>query len=114
MHYGVDIKAKLGTPVVAPMEGRVIDVDWNRERNGHCIKIRGWPRGDDQMVDMVYLHLMPYDIYDMQKGRLVRQGETIGRVGYSGDAHGAHLHYEILINNTHANPEEVYAKWKRK
>ena len=37
-------------------------------------------------------------------GKRVRRGDVIGRVGRSGNASGAHLHYEVLLNGVPVNP----------
>jgi murein DD-endopeptidase MepM/ murein hydrolase activator NlpD len=38
------------------------------------------------------------------KGVKVRQGQVIGYLGNSGMSTGAHLHFEVLINNRFTNP----------
>ena len=44
---------------------------------------------------------------DITAGSRVKQGEIIGYVGSTGRSTGAHLHYEILVNNRQVNPMTV-------
>ena len=48
-----------------------------------------------------YAHLKKIET---KKGKRVKRGDQIGRVGKSGNASGAHLHYEVLKNGTPVNP----------
>jgi len=43
----------------------------------------------------------------VQPGQRVRQKQVIGRVGATGLATGPHLHYEIIKNGRHLNPETI-------
>jgi murein DD-endopeptidase MepM/ murein hydrolase activator NlpD len=43
----------------------------------------------------------------IQPGTRVRQGQIIGYVGSTGLATGAHLHYEILVNNRFVDPLKI-------
>ena len=38
------------------------------------------------------------------KGTQVKEGEIVGKMGATGRAVGAHLHYEIIVNKKHINP----------
>ncbi len=53
-------------------------------------------------------HSLPGDRrYALSAGSRVKQGEIIGYVGSTGRSTGAHLHYEILVNNRQVNPMTV-------
>ena len=40
----------------------------------------------------------------VKKGEYVQQGQIIGKMGATGRVAGAHLHYEIKVNNKQVNP----------
>ena len=46
-------------------------------------------------------------LHRITAGSQVKQGEIIGYVGSTGRSTGAHLHYEILVNNRQVDPMTV-------
>lgn len=94
-HSGVDIKAPMGTPVVAAAEGQVIYKGQLRGY-GNILIVR-----HSEDLATVYAHLNEIHASDHQH---VRQGETIGTVGNSGQSEGAHLHFEVRVRNVARNP----------
>ena len=44
---------------------------------------------------------------NIHPGSRVKQGEIIGYVGSTGKSTGAHLHYEVMVNNLQVNPMTV-------
>jgi murein DD-endopeptidase MepM/ murein hydrolase activator NlpD len=94
-HLGVDIVAPAGTPVIAAARGRVSFVG-RRGEYGNMIEIdHGYGRATR------YAHLSRMDV---RVGQWVERAQAIGKVGSTGLAVGAHLHYEVLINGRPANP----------
>jgi murein DD-endopeptidase MepM/ murein hydrolase activator NlpD len=94
-HYGVDFGAPIGTPVRATGDGVVESTGWMGGA-GRAIKVRH----ASGYVTM-YLHLSRILV---ERGRRVRMGQTIGRVGSSGASTGPHLDYRILQNGSYINP----------
>ncbi len=94
-HSGVDIKALMGTPVVAAADGEVIYKGQLRGY-GNILILR-----HSEELATVYAHLSKILVSDHQH---VRQGETIGTVGNSGQSEGAHLHFEVRVRNVARNP----------
>ena len=94
-HSGVDISAHVGSTVIAPADGIVTFADflggYGRAvmvDHGHGISTR-------------YGHLASFAV---TAGQYIHRGDTIGYVGLSGRSTGAHLHYEVRINDTPVNP----------
>jgi len=99
-HGALDIPAPRGTPVLAAAGGTIEKI-FESELGGHTIYVRT----TDGATIHYYAHLQAY-APGLHEGQQVRQGETIGLVGSTGDANPAapHLHFQIL----HTTPQ---AKW---
>jgi murein DD-endopeptidase MepM/ murein hydrolase activator NlpD len=100
MHTGVDISAEAGTPVHATADGIVMRAFWNGAY-GRCVII---DHGNNYQT--WYAHLSRIEVIE---GQEIRQGETLGAVGASGRATGAHLHYEVRVGSAPVNPYRFLA-----
>ena len=97
-HLGTDYGASTGTLVWTTARGEVA--------------YAGWKGGYGKLVEIVhpngyrtrYAHLSKILV---RKGQLVQQKEIIGKVGATGLATGPHLHYEIIKDGHHINPEHI-------
>jgi murein DD-endopeptidase MepM/ murein hydrolase activator NlpD len=86
-HQGQDMFADCGTPLVAVLGG-VVKRAGTEGAGGNYVVIAGEDRRD-----YVYMHLAePPPVKD---GQRVDSGQSIGRVGDSGNADGCHLHFEL-------------------
>jgi murein DD-endopeptidase MepM/ murein hydrolase activator NlpD len=94
-HSGVDMRAKTGTKIKAPLSGIVVISD-NFFFNGNTIYI---DHGEG-MVSM-YCHL---NKRYLKKGDKVRQGDFLGEVGKTGRATGPHLHWGVALNGNMVDP----------
>src|SRR5690554_1240777 len=90
-HRGTDWAMPIGTPVVAPADGRVEKVS-NHPLAGRYIVIR-----HDNGYSTRYLHLSRALV---NRGDRVSMGERIALSGNTGRSTGPHLHYEVIVNNT--------------
>ena len=100
MHRGVDFAAPRGTPVFAAGDGIVEKAGWNGSY-GRYIRIR-----HTGTYKTAYAHLSGIN-KKVKTGKRISQGKIIGYVGSSGRSTGAHLHYEVLLNNQQINPMRV-------
>lgn len=98
-HEGIDMAARVGTPVYATADGKVSVADW-KGGYGNCIDI-------DHGYNYVtrYGHLSQIDVAE---GQVVKRGEKIGEVGTTGKSTGPHLHYEVRFKNQPQNPVNYY------
>lgn len=85
-HSGLDIRARLGWPVVA-FEGGLVSHAGPHGLSGIVVEIRQ----DDGMTAR-YAHLEKALV---NAGRRVQRGETVGQVGCTGRTTGAHLHFGL-------------------
>lgn len=97
-HRGTDYAARTGTPILATANGRVVTAGRGKA-NGNYIVIK---HGNKYTTKYLHLH-RKY----VKSGDYVKRGQTIGSVGATGLARGAHLHYEFLVNGVHKNPRHV-------
>lgn len=96
MHTGIDFTAPKGTAIQATGNGKVVKVE-NR-KNGY---------GKNVTIDhgygfkSLYAHMNKILV---KEGQHVKKGEKIGLIGSTGTSTGAHLHYEVRVNNKPVNP----------
>ncbi|RZL63028.1 MAG: M23 family metallopeptidase [Variovorax sp.] len=94
-HSGMDIAAATGTPVVAPLPGRVIDVG-DYFFNGGTV----WLDHGGALLSM-YCHLSRVDV---KVGDVLRTGERFCAVGATGRVTGPHLHWSVMLNRAMVDP----------
>ena len=97
-HRGVDIRAAFGTPVRAVADGRITLAGWN---GGYGKQVRIQHAGG---LASSYAHMSSISA---RSGAVVRRGEVIGRVGWTGLTTGPHLHYELYRNGRAVDPSSV-------
>jgi len=94
-HNGVDIRAKIGTPVVATADGIIAKASF--EGNWGNLIVMTHNDG----YETWYAHLKGFNSVQNQE---VKKGDIIGYVGNTGLSTGPHLHYEVKLNGKHVNP----------
>jgi murein DD-endopeptidase MepM/ murein hydrolase activator NlpD len=96
-HKGLDIVAPRGTRVKAPADA-VVTKATREPGYGNVIYL-----SHGNGVVTRYAHL---DGFSVRPGQNVGRGDIIGYVGNTGRSLGAHLHYEVLLNNAKVDPSQ--------
>jgi len=85
-HFGVDMAAPVGTPIVAPADG-VVSISADHYLDGGLTLI-----DHGQGVSTAYLHQSKRLV---KAGEAVKRGQRIGVIGATGRATGPHLHWAM-------------------
>jgi len=95
MHYGVDLRARLGSTVYATGEGSVIYAGW-QGRYGKVVEV---DHGNGVRTRFAHLRRVL-----VRRGDKVLPGHEVGESGSTGQSTGPHLHYEIIIDGSPVDP----------
>ena len=95
-HKGIDLAARLRTPVMATAAGKVVFSGW-KGRYGRMVEI-----DHGAGIKTRYGHLRRASV---KRGQQVNLGDKIGQLGSSGRSTGPHVHYEISINGKQIDPD---------
>lgn len=98
-HLGLDLAAPAGTPYYAAESGTVIcatnDGDWNGGAGNWIVIAHGGG------IVTKYMHSSTTIV---APGDSVLRGQLIGYVGETGEAFGAHLHFQVEVDGTPVDP----------
>lgn len=100
MHKGIDFAAPVGTPIYASGNGIVVKAG-PFSSYGNYVRLR-----HNSGMETAYAHMSRFGS-GIRPGVRVAQGQVIGYVGRTGRVTGAHLHYEVLVNNKQVNPASI-------
>ena len=102
-HSGVDMPAPVGTAIIAPLGGKIVEIG-EFFFNGNVIFI-------DHGLGLVsmYCHMSKFDV---KKGDMVKKGEKIGEVGMTGRVTGPHLHWGVSLNGAMVDPRLFFVNQK--
>jgi murein DD-endopeptidase MepM/ murein hydrolase activator NlpD len=97
-HEGIDISAPIGTPIVAPAGGLVIEVQLDEPGYGRTVRI-------DHGYGVVTRYAHCSKIF-VRIGQRVKRGDEIALVGNTGISTSPHLHYEVEVWGRTVDPRK--------
>jgi murein DD-endopeptidase MepM/ murein hydrolase activator NlpD len=95
LHTGIDYGADEGTPIRAAADGVVVSAGWYGGYGNATIIDHGGG------IATLYGHQSSMAV---SAGQKVTQGQTIGRVGCTGNCTGPHVHFEVRVNGDPVDP----------
>jgi murein DD-endopeptidase MepM/ murein hydrolase activator NlpD len=101
-HTGVDIRVRVGTPVLAAADGAVVRVG-RQALAGKFVIVSHGPG-----LATVYYHLSEVGV---TPGQTVQRGDPIARSGMTGNATAPHLHFGVCLRETGACGESIQDGW---
>ena len=101
-HKGVDIASRKGTPIYAPADGIVTSYYRNGGYGNFLVINHGYG------IVSRYGHLLKSN--NIKVGQRVCKGDKIAFLGNTGRSTGSHVHYEVLMNGIHVNPQRYMLK----
>ncbi len=100
-HDGIDISARMGTPVYATADG-VVNYTGVNGGYGKMVRV-----DHKYGFETRYAHMSKIVV---RRGQRVKRGEKIGEVGNSGITTAPHLHYEVKFGGKTVDPKMYYFK----
>lgn len=102
-HSGLDFAVPTGTPVTAPAAGKVI-LTGDYFFNGNTVFL-----DHGQGLITMYCHL---SVIDVKVGDTLSRGQVLGKVGATGRVTGAHLHWNVSLNDARVDPAIFIGQFK--
>ncbi|MBW8784706.1 MAG: M23 family metallopeptidase [Novosphingobium sp.] len=95
MHWGVDLAAPSGAPIMATTNGTVRSAGWS---GGYGLLVA---LDDPSGIETRYGHMSRVAV---AAGQEVRAGQILGFVGSTGRSTGPHVHYEVRVAGRAVDP----------
>jgi murein DD-endopeptidase MepM/ murein hydrolase activator NlpD len=99
-HYGLDVAARVGTPVLAAADGQVLFADWTYQYGNYVVITHR----------SGYISFYGHNqVLLVRPGERVRQGQPIALLGNSGVSTAPHVHFELWQDGSPIDPMSLLA-----
>jgi murein DD-endopeptidase MepM/ murein hydrolase activator NlpD len=98
IHYGLDMRGDLNTPVFAIMDGKVVLAEKMHYEGNFLVIDHG---------NRIFSYYMHMNSIAVKEGDMIKAGQLAGRVGSTGVSTGAHLHVSLIVRGIQADPLSV-------
>ena len=95
-HFGIDIAAPQGDPVLAPADGKITMTHSDMFYTGGTITM---DHGCGLVSVFSHLHTL-----DVKEGDIIKQGGQIATIGSTGRSTGPHLDWRVNLGKTRLDP----------
>ena len=91
-HTGIDLSAPGGTEITAPSDGEIVENLPSSRSNGYGNFLAYLDKSGKMFFGFGHMSKPS----TLRIGSRIKQGDTLGYVGSTGNAYGNHLHFEVL------------------
>ncbi|MGL4339396.1 MAG: M23 family metallopeptidase [Rhodoglobus sp.] len=95
-HKGTDFAAAAGTPIYAVADGVAVSSGYDNSGYGNHVVIQHDLAGVNVKSNSAHMIM---DSSPIVAGQQIKVGDFLGLVGNTGISYGAHLHFEILVDD---------------
>lgn len=100
-HNGVDLRAAVGTPIVAPRAGKVVESGYNGSGGNYLVVLLS----NGKRMGLAHMR----DWSQLGAGDVFAAGRVLGYTGDTGNVTGPHLHLTLKDGDVWLDPEKYFA-----
>ncbi len=100
IHLGLDLSAPVGTPLFAPLDGRIHSFQDNTEAGNYGPTVILQHKIDQSIFYSLYGHLSRNDLQEFTIGDKITTGEKFGHIGAPSENGGwpPHVHVQLILD----------------
>ena len=116
LHGGIDLNCRCGHPIIAPRNGRIIQVGCSTGLGGNKVEIDHGLHDNHRHITKHYHFGHKYQPWQeciwVHTGDRVQTGQALGVAGDSGNATAVHDHYEHYVDGRAVDPLQYLREYQ--